>query len=139
MSEQKADRCSHVARVFGTVCWCWVGLMRRGRSLDSVGAAPSGDQGSFYERLAEHGHEIASDDDFADWYADARGRPSVPPSVMVRALMSATKDRASDRESSRRTRVDLDWKAAMGVGDDFEGIGATTFSLFPGSDRGPRR
>jgi hypothetical protein len=25
--------------------------------------------------------------------------------------------------------VDADWKAAMGVDDDFEGIGATTFSL----------
>jgi transposase len=87
-------------------------------------------KGSFYERLAEHGHEIVSDDDFAGWYAAGRGRPSVPPSVMVRALLCATQDRTSDRETSRRTRVDLDWKAAMGVSEEFEGIGATTFSLF---------
>ena len=87
-------------------------------------------KGSFYERLAEHGHEIVCDEDFADWYAAGRGRPSVPPSVMVRALLCATQDRTSDRETSRRTRVDLDWKAAMGVSDEFEGIGATTFSLF---------
>lgn len=86
-------------------------------------------KGSFYERLAEHGYEIVSDEDFAELYADGRGRPSVPPSVMVRALLCATHDRTSDRETSRRTRVDLDWKAAMGVADDFEGIGATTFSL----------
>jgi hypothetical protein len=49
---------------------------------------------------------------------------------MIRALLCATHDRLfSDRETSRRTRVDADWKAAMGVDDDFEGIGATTFSL----------
>jgi hypothetical protein len=86
-------------------------------------------KGSFYERLALHGDEIVGDDDFAHLYAEGRGRPSVPPSVMVRAMLCATHDRTSDRESARRTRVDLDWKAAMGVGDEFEGIGATTFAL----------
>ena len=86
-------------------------------------------KGSFYERLADHGHEIVSDDDFAHLYAEGKGRPSIPPSVMVRAMLCATHDRTSDAETSRRTRVDADWKAAMGVDDDFEGIGATTFSL----------
>ncbi len=86
-------------------------------------------KGSFYERLADHGEEIISDDDFAHLYADGKGRPSVPPSVMIRALLCATHDRTSDRETSRRTRVDADWKAAMGVDDDFMGIAATTFSL----------
>jgi len=86
-------------------------------------------RGSFYERLADHGHEIVADEDFAELYPSGRGRPSVPPSVMVRALLCATHDRTSDRETSRRSRVDADWKAAMGVEDDFAGIGATTFSL----------
>jgi transposase len=87
-------------------------------------------KGSFYERLADHGHEIFSDEDFAHLYSDGQGRPSIPPSVMIRALLCATHDRlSSDRETSRRTRVDADWKAAMGVDDDFEGIAATTFSL----------
>lgn len=86
-------------------------------------------KGSFYERLADHGDEIVCDDDFADLYASGRGRPSIPPSVMVRAMLCATHDRTSDRESARRTRVDLDWKAAMGVGDEFAGIAATTFAL----------
>ena len=62
-----------------------------------------------------------ADDDFAGMYADRRGRPWVPPSVMVRALMCATHDRSSDRETARRTRVDLDWKATMGVEDEFAG------------------
>ncbi|MGQ0680334.1 MAG: transposase [Actinomycetota bacterium] len=85
---------------------------------------------SFYARLAEHGHEILSDDDYAHLYSRRTGRPSIPPMVMIRAMLCATHDRtASDAETSRRTRVDADWKAAMGVDDDFEGIGATTFSL----------
>ena len=86
-------------------------------------------KGSFYERLADHGHEVISDEDFAHLYAEGKGRPSVPPSVMVRAMLCATHDRTSDAETSRRTRVDSDWKAAMGVDDWSEGIGATTFSL----------
>jgi transposase len=87
-------------------------------------------RGSFYERLAEHGDEFISDEDFAGLYAKEKGRPSIPPSVMIRALLCATHDKlSSDRETSRRTRVDSDWKAAMGVDDYFEGIGATTFSL----------
>jgi hypothetical protein len=86
-------------------------------------------KGSFYERLAGHGHEILSDDDFAHLYAEGKGRPSIPPSVMVRAMLCATHDRTSDAETSRRTRVDADWKAAMGVDDEFTGIAPTTFSL----------
>jgi hypothetical protein len=86
-------------------------------------------KGSFYERLADHGHELVSDEDFAHLYAPGKGRPSVPQSVMVRAMLCATHDRTADAETSRRTRVDSDWKAAMGVDDWFEGIGATTFSL----------
>lgn len=87
--------------------------------------------GSFYERLADHGHELVSDDDFAHLYHEGNGRPSIPPSIMMRALLCAVHDNVSgDREIARRTRVDLDWKAAMGVEAEFEGIGATTFSLF---------
>jgi transposase len=86
-------------------------------------------RGSFYERLADHGHEIIDDATFAHLYSARMGRPSIPPSVMVRAMLCATNDRTSDAETSRRTRVDADWKAAMGVDDEFEGIAATTFSL----------
>jgi len=87
-------------------------------------------KGSFYENLARCGHELICDDDFAHLYAPSRGRPSIPPSVMMRALLLATKDGTSDRESARRSRVDLDWKAALGLDTDHPGIGATTLSLF---------
>jgi len=87
-------------------------------------------KGSFYERLAAVGPELIADEDFADMYADGVGRPSIPPSLMMRALLLATKDGTADRESARRTRVDLDWKMALGLPADHPGIGATTFSLF---------
>ena len=74
-------------------------------------------KGSFYERLADHGGEIISDDTFAHLYSQRMGRPSIPPSVMIRAMLCATHDKTSDAETSRRTRVDADWKAAMGVDD----------------------
>jgi hypothetical protein len=87
-------------------------------------------RGSFYDKLAACGHELICDDDFAGLYALNRGRPSTPPSIMMRGLLLAVKDDTSDRESARRSRVDLDWKHALGVASDYPGIGATTFSLF---------
>jgi len=87
-------------------------------------------KGSFYERLAAVGPELISDDDFAAMYAQVMGRPSIPPSLMMRALLLQTRDKTSDRESARRSRVDLDWKMALGLPADHPGIGATTISLF---------
>src|SRR5713101_892526 len=87
-------------------------------------------KGSFYERLAENGDTFLCDDDYAHLYAPTMGRPSIPPTVMLRALLLARHYHSrSDAETSRRIRVDLDWKAAMGVDDDFPGIAPTTFSL----------
>src|SRR5437588_269158 len=87
-------------------------------------------RGSFHDKLAACVHELISDDDFVGLYALNRGRPSIPPSLMMRGMLLAVKDDTSDRESARRSRVDLDWKHALGVPCDFPGIGATTFSLF---------
>ena len=35
-------------------------------------------KGSFYERLADHGHEVISDEDFAHLYAEGKGPPFGP-------------------------------------------------------------
>lgn len=86
--------------------------------------------GSFYDKLATFGQELICDDDFAHMYASGMGRPSIPPSVMMRGLLLQTKDGVSDREAARRSRVDLDWKHALGLDSEHRGIGATTFSLF---------
>lgn len=62
-------------------------------------------KGSFYEKLARHGDEVISNEDFVSMYVRGVGHPSIPPSVMMRALLLATKDGTSDRESARRSRV----------------------------------
>lgn len=87
-------------------------------------------RGSFYDRLAQAGSELIRDEDFAGLYSPGKGRPSIPPSVLMKALLLSTKDGTSDRESARRTRADLDWKHALGLDVDHGGIGATTLSLF---------
>ena len=87
-------------------------------------------RGSFYDRLAQVGPELIRDDDFAHLYAPGRGRPSIPPSLLMKVLLLSTKDGTSDRESARRTRADLDWKHALGLELDHGGVGATTLSLF---------
>ena len=44
---------------------------------------------SFYGLLAEHGERIVRDEDFADCYAEGRGRPSIPPSTLAKILLLA--------------------------------------------------
>jgi hypothetical protein len=56
---------------------------------------------SDHPRLADHGDEIVSDDDFAHLYAPKIGRPSFPPSVVVRALLCAhLKSRGDDAKAA---------------------------------------
>ena len=46
-------------------------------------------RGSSHDKLAACGHELICDDDFAGLYAPNRGRPSIPPSIMMRGLLLA--------------------------------------------------
>ena len=89
-----------------------------------------GDETSFYARLAAHGGEIISDDDFADCYSKGRGRPSIPPSLLMKAVLCQIKDDVSDREAARRAAKDLDWKRALGLQADEIPFHHTTLSVF---------
>lgn len=88
------------------------------------------DENSFYAKLARHGEQIVTDADFADCYAAGKGRPSIPPSILMRACLLALHDDTSDRETARRCRADLDWKLALGLAIDHPGFHPTTFSVF---------
>jgi hypothetical protein len=46
-------------------------------------------QDSIYTLLAEHGHRIVSDEDFADCDAERTGRPSIPPSLLSKVMLLA--------------------------------------------------
>ena len=79
------------------------------RYLDFVGRE------SFYGFLALNRDRLFSDEEFASLYCADNGRNSVPPSVLAVALLLQAHDKVSDEEATRRARLDLSWKVALGV------------------------
>lgn len=65
---------------------------------------------------------VFCDEDFAPLYPSRRGRPSHPPSVLAALLLAQLFYGLSDRESERRSRLGLSWKAALGLPLDHRGI-----------------
>jgi transposase len=74
-----------------------------------------GDDSSFYARMAARGDSLISDEDFADCYSAGMGRPSIPPSLLMKSVLLQVRDDVSDREAARRAAKDLDWKRALGL------------------------
>ena len=89
-----------------------------------------GDDSSFYARMAVHGSALIRDEDFADCYSTTMGRRSIPPSLLMRAVLLQLRDDVSDREAARRGAKDLDWKRALGIDADVVPFHATTLSVF---------
>lgn len=89
-----------------------------------------GDESSFYARMAAGGGELIRDDDFADCYSAGMGRPSIPPSLLMRVVLLQLRDDVSDREAARRAAKDLDWKRALGLAADEVPFHHTTLSVF---------
>jgi transposase len=88
------------------------------------------DESSFYARMAAHGGDLIRDEDFAACYAVGKGRPSIPPSLLMRAVLLQLRDDVSDREAARRAAKDLDWKRALGLEVDAVPFHHTTLSVF---------
>lgn len=89
-----------------------------------------GDESSFYARMAARGGELIRDEDFVDCYSAGMGRPSIPPSLLMRAVLLQLRDDVSDREAARRAAKDLDWKRALGLEADEVPFHHTTLSVF---------
>ncbi len=89
-----------------------------------------GDDDSFYARLAACGSEVISDEDFVSCYSADRGRPSIPPSLVMKAVLCQIREDVSDREAARRAAKDLDWKRALGLEADEIPFHHTTLSVF---------
>jgi transposase len=89
-----------------------------------------GDDSSFYARMAARGGELIRDEDFAGCYSAGMGRPSIPPSLLMRAVLLQLRDDVSDREAARRAAKDLDWKRALGLEADAVPFHHTTLSVF---------
>ena len=86
---------------------------------------------SFYARLAEWRDVLVDDEDYAPLYKDSpKGRPSIPPSMVVLAMLLEYHDDCSDAEAEQRMRFDLRWKHALGIGLEEEGFDATVLCRF---------
>ncbi len=86
---------------------------------------------SFYARLAEWRDVLVKDDDYAPLYKNSpKGRPSIPPSMVVLAMLLEHHDDCSDAEAEARMRFDLRWKHALGLKLEDEGFDATVLCRF---------
>ncbi len=86
---------------------------------------------SFYARLAEWRDVLVNDEDYVPLYKDSpRGRPSIPPSMVVLAMLLQYHDNCSDAETEARMRFDLRWKHALGIGLEDEGFDSTVLCRF---------
>jgi hypothetical protein len=96
-------------------------------AAELVGPLP---EGSFFALLAEHGHRIVRDDDFAECYSAGRGRPSIPPSLLAKVLLLEYRTGCSDEQAMENIAWDLRWKIALGLAVDHRGFHATTLTKF---------
>lgn len=87
-------------------------------------------EGSFFALLAEHGHRIVRDEDFAACYSERMGRPSIPPSQLAKVLLLQYRTGVSDEQAMECVAWDLRWKVALGLAVDHEGWHATSLTKF---------
>jgi transposase len=87
-------------------------------------------EGSFFALLAEHGHRIVRDEDFAACYSERMGRPSIPPSQLAKVLLLQYRTGASDEQAMECVAWDLRWKIALGLGVDHQGWHPTSLTKF---------
>ena len=86
--------------------------------------------GSFFGLLAEHGHRIVRDEDFAECYSSRMGRPSIPPSQLAKVLLLQHRTGASDEQAMEAIAWDLRWKIALGLPVDHGGWHPTSLTRF---------
>jgi transposase len=109
-------------------------MMRRRSDLPPVEPQPWSSlvpPDSFHARLAEWRDVLVDDEDYTPLYKDSpKGRPSIPPSLVVLAMLLQYHDDCSDVETEARIRFDLRWKHALGLTLEDEGFDATVLCHF---------
>jgi Transposase domain (DUF772) len=80
------------------------------------------DDDGFLATLGTARGSLFADADFDCLYASKRGRPSHPPSLLAALLLAQMFYGVSDREAERRSRLDLSWKAALGLALEHRGV-----------------
>ncbi|MDP9433822.1 MAG: transposase [Actinomycetota bacterium] len=85
-------------------------------------------EGSFLWLLAGHGHRIVRDEDVAECYSPARGRPSIPPSRLALVMLMPHRTGVSDEGAMEAVAWDLRWKVALGLPVDHAGWHPTSLT-----------
>jgi hypothetical protein len=88
------------------------------------------DPKSFHAQLALAAPKLFQDQDFAVFYKDKQGRPSVPPSLLALATLLQHESGVSDEEAINRTAYDLRWVAVLGREAGQPLCAKSTFQLF---------
>jgi Transposase DDE domain/Transposase domain (DUF772) len=88
------------------------------------------DPGSFHAQLAQAAPRLFADEDFAAFYKDKKGRPSVPPSLLALATLLQHEAGISDEEAIARTAYDLRWAAVLRKEAGQPLCAKSTFQLF---------
>ena len=88
------------------------------------------DPKSFHAQLAAAAPKLFKDEDFAVFYKDKMGRPSVPPSWPALATLLQHEAGVSDEEAINRTAFDLRWCAVLGREAGQPLCAKSTFQLF---------
>jgi hypothetical protein len=88
------------------------------------------DPGSFHAQLAKAAPRLFADEDFAAFYKDKTGRPSVAPSLLALATLLQHEAGISDEEAIARTAYDLRWAAVLRKEAGQPLCAKSTFQLF---------
>ena len=80
------------------------------------------DDDGFLATLGTARGTLFTDEDFDCLYVSRKGRPSHPPSLLAALLLAQLFYGVSDREAERRSRLDLSWKAALGLALEHRGV-----------------
>lgn len=88
------------------------------------------DPKSFHAQLALAAPRLFKDEDFAVFYKDKQGRPSVPPSLLALTTLLQHEAGVSDEEAINRTAYDLRWVAVLGREAGQPLCAKSTFQLF---------
>lgn len=86
--------------------------------------------GSFHGQLAVAAPKLFRDEDFAVFYSERTGRPSVPPSQLALMTLMQHESGCSDAEAVARTAYDLRWAAVLRRPAGEPLCAKSTFQLF---------
>jgi transposase len=87
-------------------------------------------EGTIYAFLADHRGELFNDEDFADLFPSARGRPSTPAVLICCVMVLQALEGLSDRDAIRALRTRIDWKVACGLSLDDPGFDFTNLTYW---------